>query len=153
MPNAKGFVDETMARFIGTYWGQVSTPYCAETVEAADVALFAGPIFNDYTSVGYSLLLKRDKTIIVEPDRVVVAGRRYFQCVEMAEFLAALAARVPPNEAAWVNHERMYVPPGQVVKPPRDAPLQTKVREERGVKGGGKGGCWGGAGSGGGGAL
>ena len=30
----------------GTYWGQVSTPYCAEIVEGADVYLFAGKRFN-----------------------------------------------------------------------------------------------------------
>lgn len=127
MPNAKGMVDETMERFIGVYWGQVSTPYAAEIIESADVAIFAGPIFNDYTTVGYTLLLKREKTLIIEPDRVVVANRRYFQCIHMADFLAALAKRVTPNEAAWINHQRMYVPAGELVKPAPDAPLVTKV--------------------------
>ncbi|XLR37769.1 hypothetical protein S83_022429, partial [Arachis hypogaea] len=31
-----------------------------------------GPIFNDYCSVGYSHLLKKDKAIIVKPERVVI---------------------------------------------------------------------------------
>lgn len=127
MPNAKGMVDETTERFMGVYWGQVSTPYCAETVEAADVAVFVGPIFNDYTTVGYSLLLKKEKTIIVEPDRVVIANRRYFQCIHMADFLDALAKRAPANETSWTNHQRMYVPAGALNKPAPDAPLVTKV--------------------------
>jgi pyruvate decarboxylase len=127
MPNAKGMVDETTERYIGVYWGQVSTPYCAETVEAADVAIFAGPLFNDYTTVGNSLLLKKEKMILVEPDRVVIANRRFFQCVQAADFMTALAARIPPNETAFKNHARMYVPAGQINKPAPDAPLVTKV--------------------------
>ena len=43
------FFPESYERFIGIYWGQVSTPFCAETVEASDAYIFAGPIFNDYT--------------------------------------------------------------------------------------------------------
>ncbi len=46
---ADRFFPESYQRFIGIYWGQVSTPFCAETVEASDAYLFAGPIFNDYT--------------------------------------------------------------------------------------------------------
>jgi pyruvate decarboxylase len=86
-----------------------------------------GPIFNDYTTVGYSLLIKKEKAVIVEPDRVVVAGRRFFQCVAADEFMTALAVKVKANETAWINHGRMFVPPGAVVPPPAGAPLQTKV--------------------------
>ena len=52
-------------RFLGTYWGQVSTPFCSEVVESCDSYLFAGAINNDYSSVGYSLLIKKEKTIDV----------------------------------------------------------------------------------------
>ncbi len=126
-PSAKGMVDETAPRFIGIYWGQVSTPYCAETVESADAYVFCGPIFNDYTTVGYSLLLKEDRKIVVEVDRVSVGGRRFFNCVAAADFMTALAARITPNETAWVNYERMYVPPGILVKPPPTEPLRTTI--------------------------
>ena len=36
MPNAKGLFDEQHANFIGTYWGPVGSPGCAEIVESAD---------------------------------------------------------------------------------------------------------------------
>ena len=58
----------------GTYWGAVSTPFSAEIVHSADAYLFAGPIFNDYSSVGYSLLLVEEKVVIVHPDRMIVAN-------------------------------------------------------------------------------
>ena len=48
MPAAKGQVPEIHPHFIGTYWGAISTSFCAEIVESADAYLFAGPIFNDY---------------------------------------------------------------------------------------------------------
>ncbi len=57
MPNAKGFFDESAPGFIGTYWGPVSSPGCAEVVESADAYLFAGPTFTDYTTTGYTALI------------------------------------------------------------------------------------------------
>ncbi|CAK9139989.1 unnamed protein product [Ilex paraguariensis] len=36
--------------------------------------MFAGPIVNDFSSVGYSLLLNKEKAIIVQPDRVVIGN-------------------------------------------------------------------------------
>lgn len=101
MPNAKGMVSEKLERFLGIYWGQVSSPYCAETVESSDCYLFAGPVMNDYTSVGYSLLLKPEKMIVVDGDRVSVAGKRFFSCIAMDAFLDALAKKVTFNDAAW----------------------------------------------------
>ena len=64
-PSAKGFFPESHKRFLGTYWGQVSSPYCSEVVESCDVYMFVGAIHNDYSSVGYSLLLKKEKMIDV----------------------------------------------------------------------------------------
>jgi hypothetical protein len=43
------------------YWGQVSTAYAAETVESADAYLLAGAVFNDYTTTGWTLLMKDTK--------------------------------------------------------------------------------------------
>lgn len=121
MPSGKGLVPEHLPRFIGTYWGAVSTPFCSEIVESADAYLFAGPIFNDYSSVGYSLLLKKEKAIIVQPERVVVGNGPAFGCILMKEFLSALAKRLKKNTTAHENYRRIYVPEG--------SPLQSKPKE------------------------
>ncbi|XP_068644203.1 pyruvate decarboxylase 1-like [Aristolochia californica] len=121
MPSAKGLVPETLPRFIGTYWGAVSTAFCAEIVESADAYLFAGPIFNDYSSVGYSLLIKKEKAIIVQPERVVIGNGPAFGCVLMKDFLQALAKRIKCNTTAFENYRRIFVPPG--------VPLESKPRE------------------------
>ncbi len=71
-PSAKGFFPENHKRFLGTYWGQVSSPYCSEVVESCDVYMFVGAIHNDYSSVGYSLLLKKEKMIDVSLSSLLV---------------------------------------------------------------------------------
>lgn len=72
MPSAKGLVPEDQPRFIGTYWGALSTAFCAEIVESVDSYLFAGSIFTNVSSVGYSPLLKKEKVIIGQPGRVLI---------------------------------------------------------------------------------
>jgi len=127
MPDAKGRVSESHPHFIGTYWGNVSSPYCAEIVESADAYLFAGPIFNDYSSVGYSLLIKDAKSVRVEAERVTIGASQQFGCVLMADFLSGLGKKLKQNPTSFENYRRMYIPPG--VPQPGEAtePLRTNV--------------------------
>lgn len=127
MPSAKGLVPEHHPHFVGTYWGAVSTPFCSEIVESADAYLFAGPIFNDYSSVGYSLLLKKEKAIIVQPDRVVIANGPAFGCVLMKDFLSELAKRINLNNTAYENYNRIFVPEGEPVKSTPEEPLRVNI--------------------------
>ncbi|KAK9699171.1 hypothetical protein RND81_08G157100 [Saponaria officinalis] len=127
MPSAKGLVPEHHSHFIGTYWGAVSTAFCGEIVESADTYLFAGPIFNDYSSVGYSLLLKKEKAIIVQPDRVVIGNGPAFGCVMMKDFFHELANKIKKNSTALQNHDRIFVPEGHPLKCDVKEPLKVKV--------------------------
>lgn len=127
MPSAKGLVPEHHPHFIGTYWGAVSTAFCAEIVESADAYLFAGPIFNDYSSVGYSLLIKKEKAIFVQPDRVVIGNGPAFGCVLMKDFLRELSKRIKHNATAYENYHRIYVPEGQPLKCSPKEPLRVNV--------------------------
>ncbi|DBA80991.1 TPA: Pyruvate decarboxylase 3 [Trebouxia sp. C0005] len=126
-PSAKGFFPENHKRFLGTYWGQVSSPYCSEVVESCDVYMFVGAIHNDYSSVGYSLLLKKEKMIDVDLFRVTIGGRHTFGCVNMRDFLNAMAKAVKPNSTAWDNFQRMYVPAAEVPQSAPNSPLRTNV--------------------------
>lgn len=127
MPSAKGLVPENLPRFIGTYWGAVSTAFCAEIIESADAYLFAGPIFNDYSSVGYSLLLKKEKSVIIQPDRVVIGSGPAFGCILMKDFFHALAKRLRKNTTAFENYSRIFVPEGHPLKCRADEPLRVNV--------------------------
>ncbi|TJX57856.1 pyruvate decarboxylase, partial [Soehngenia saccharolytica] len=127
MPSAKGQVSETLPHFIGTYWGAVSTAFCAEIVESADAYLFAGPIFNDYSSVGYSLLLKKEKAVIVQPNRVTVTNGPTFGCILMKDFLEALTKKLKRNTTAFENYQRIFVPHGVPLKGAPNEALRVNV--------------------------
>jgi TPP-dependent 2-oxoacid decarboxylase len=122
MPNAKGFFPEPHAQHIGTYWGSVSDVGCSEIVESADVAVFAGPIFNDYTTSGHELGLKPSNLIVVTPDTVTMAGELYSD-VDMAEFLSALAHQVSRNDGAVKAYERVRGGSVTLEASSRDGPL------------------------------
>ncbi|KAL5989572.1 Pyruvate decarboxylase 1 [Asimina triloba] len=127
MPSGKGLVPEHHPHFIGSYWGAVSTPFCGEIVESSDAYLFAGPIFNDYSSVGYSLLIKKEKSIIVQPNRVTIGDGPSLGWVFMSDFLSALAKRLKKNTTATENYRRIYVPPGVPLKLDAHEPIRVNV--------------------------
>ena len=105
----------------------MSTAFCAEIVESADVYLFVGPIFNVCNSVGYSLLLKKEKAIILQPNRVEIANGPTFGCVLMKDFLQALAKRLKCNTTAYENYHMIYVPEGHPLKCAPKEPLRVNV--------------------------
>lgn len=127
MPSGKGLVPESHPHFIGTYWGAVSTSFCGEIVESADAYIFLGPIFNDYSSVGYSLLIKKEKSVIVQPNRVTIGNGPSFGWVFMTDFLTALAKRLKRNTTAMENYRRIYVPPGIALRHDKDEPLRVNI--------------------------
>ncbi|MBW4628628.1 MAG: hypothetical protein KME49_24710 [Brasilonema octagenarum HA4186-MV1] len=130
MPNAKGMFPETHPQYIGCYWGQVSSPGCAEIIESCDAYLFAGPIFNDYTTVGWSVLIASEKLIEVQPDRVILNGQEYAQ-VYMQEFLAALAESIQPNDTSFKAFKRIHESPLPAQVLPNEAPLTTRTIREQ----------------------
>ncbi|GKB45235.1 pyruvate decarboxylase 2 [Tanacetum coccineum] len=126
-PTAKGLVPECHPHFMGTYWGVVSTTFCAEIVESADAYVVAGPMFDDGSSVGYSLLLKKEKMITVQPGRVMIGNGPTFGCILMTDFFQALAKRLKKNTTAYDNYHRIYVPEGRPLKCPPNYPLRVNV--------------------------
>jgi TPP-dependent 2-oxoacid decarboxylase len=96
MPNAKSFFPETNPQFMGIYWGSASSPGCREVVESSDAYLFAGPIFSDYTTVGFSALIQPARLVEASPERILVEGQVYHGIV-LSEFLTGLAAKLNPN--------------------------------------------------------
>ncbi len=122
MPNAKSFFDEQHPNSIGTYWGPVSSPGCSSVVESADLCVYVGAIFSDYTTTGHTMLIDRNKMIDVRTDSVVIAGETY-NGVTMRDFLRELAGRVQRNDASLQSFQR-----AQTESPtePSKEPLTTR---------------------------
>lgn len=105
MAAAKSFFPETHPGFRGLYWGAVSDPGAQELVENADAVLCLAPVFNDYSTVGWTAWPKGPHVACLDSERVTVAGHT-FDRVALAPFLDSLAARLnkhpttPPGEPA-----------------------------------------------------
>jgi indolepyruvate decarboxylase len=106
MPNAKSFFSETSPQFIGIYWGSASSPGCREVVESSDAYLFAGPIFSDYTTVGFTALIQPARLVEASPERILVEGQAYHGIV-LAEFLKELAPKLNSNHTSLEAYQRI----------------------------------------------
>jgi indolepyruvate decarboxylase len=126
MPNAKSFFPETNHQFMGIYWGSASSPGCREVVESSDAYLFAGPIFSDYTTVGFSALIQPARLVEASPERILVEGQVYHG-IELSEFLTGLASKLNANPTSLDAYLRIketahVVPPAT----PENFPLSTR---------------------------
>ena len=126
MPNAKSFFSETNPQFMGIYWGSASSPGCREVVESSDAYLFAGPVFSDYTTVGFSALIQPGRLVEASPERILVEGQVYHGIV-LAEFLAGLAAKLTVNPTSMDSYLRIkettHQPPSETNG---EQPLSTR---------------------------
>ncbi|MFZ4775580.1 MAG: thiamine pyrophosphate-binding protein [Terrimicrobiaceae bacterium] len=107
MPDAKGLIPEDHPSFIGTYWGEVGSPNCAEIVESSDCQIFAGPMFNDYTTTGWTTLTPAAKLVHAGPDFLRMPGAE-FSGIALSDFLEALAGRVTRNETSLISYRRQH---------------------------------------------
>jgi pyruvate decarboxylase/indolepyruvate decarboxylase len=106
MPNAKGFFPEDHPQYAGIYWGEVSSPQCQAIVDWSDLIVAAGPVFSDYTTVGYSAVPPRQRLLNAEP-RVVRFPDAEFTGVALADFLSDLAKKVQANDATLTQYKRL----------------------------------------------
>ncbi len=125
MADAKGVVREDHPNYIGTYWGPVSSPGCGEIVESANMYLFAGPRFTDYTTCGFSALINPDKLIHAGPDFVKLPGTTYND-IKLSDYLDGLAKKIKPNDASIKAYNRIKVQYAEEPAPEKDTPITTR---------------------------
>ncbi|WP_049577917.1 alpha-keto acid decarboxylase family protein [Streptomyces sp. SBT349] len=106
MPSAKGLFPEDHPQYAGIYWGAVSTPGCEPIVDWADVILAAGPVFTDYSTVGWTALPGADRLITAEAGSVRCTDTLYTG-VPLAAYLSALAGKVTANSTTLDQYRRM----------------------------------------------
>ncbi len=125
MPDAKGLIPEDHPSFIGTYWGEVGSPNCGEIVESSDCQIFAGPLFNDYTTTGWTTLTPAGKLLHAGPDFLRMQGAE-FSGIALAALLDGLAGRVTQNDTSLVSYRRQHDRPPEPVAAAESTPLSLK---------------------------
>lgn len=126
-PNAKGFFPENHMNYIGVFWVNISSPFTGETVTIADKYLFAGPMFNDVTTVGFTHPIVKDRLVDIQSDHVSIGTEGHYGSVLLEDFLEALIPAMPRNNKALLNWKAMYVPPGLPAAQAPNTPILTKV--------------------------
>jgi pyruvate decarboxylase/indolepyruvate decarboxylase len=106
MPNAKGFFPEDHPQYIGVYWGPASSPGCESVVDWADPIPAAGPVFNDYTTAGWTAEPPTERMISASARDVRFPDAEYTD-VAMVDFLAGLAKNVHTNGATLTRYHRI----------------------------------------------
>lgn len=72
----------------------MSSPGAQELVEKSDALICVAPVFNDYSTVGWTAWPKGDNVLLAEPNRVTVGGKTY-EGFTLREFLEELAKKAP----------------------------------------------------------
>ena len=70
MAAAKSFFPEDHPQFAGIYWGEISTPGAREIVDWSDGLLCVGPLFNDYSTVGWTAMPNSSDVLTADPTRL-----------------------------------------------------------------------------------
>jgi len=99
MAAAKGFFPEDHSGFRGLYWGEVSSPGVQALVDEAEAVICLAPVFNDYSTVGWSSVPKAATMLRADGDRVSVGGRT-FEGFTLKAFLEALGGHVSRGAAS-----------------------------------------------------
>jgi pyruvate decarboxylase len=112
MADAKGFFPEDHPQYIGIYWGPTSSPGTEAVLDWADLILGAGPVFSDYTTVGWTGQPPADRMINASARDVRFPDAEYTN-VALAEFLAGLAKNVRANDATLTQYHRIVTVPAE----------------------------------------
>ena len=126
-PAAKGSFPEDHPQFIGIFWGQVSTQAADAIVNWADAIICAGTVFTDYSTVGWTAYPDVPQ-IIAEMDHVTLTHpRSHFNRVRLGDFLSNLAEKVPRNNCAMVEYNRLRPDPPIDAAVTSQSPLTRKL--------------------------
>lgn len=106
MAAAKSFFPEDHPQYVGTYWGEVSTPGTQEIVDWSDSIMCLAPIFNDYSTVGWTAMPEGPNVLIADQKHIRMNGHD-FSDIHLRHFLSALAKKVEKRPETMVEYKRI----------------------------------------------
>ncbi|GBQ28150.1 alpha-keto acid decarboxylase family protein [Gluconacetobacter azotocaptans] len=116
MAAAKSFFPENYPNYIGTYWGEASSPGAREIFDWADGILCLGCVFNDYSTVGWTAWPRGANVVQADIGTVTLDGQ-VFDGLHLKDLLTALAARLagqPKKGATMTEYRRIVGAPASV---------------------------------------
>ena len=106
MAAAKSFFPEGHAQYVGSYWGEISSPGTAAIVDWSDGIVCIGTVFNDYATVGWTAMPSGPTVMTADIRRVQLPGHDFGQ-IHLRDFLSGLAKRVVRRDATMIEWARI----------------------------------------------
>ncbi len=108
MAAAKSFFPEDHPQYVGTYWGEISSPGAREIVDWSDGVICIGTLFNDYSTVGWTAM--PTAAITADQHRVQMEGHD-FSRIRLRDFLSALTNVVEKRDTTMIEYRRIRSEP------------------------------------------
>lgn len=125
MAHAKSFFPEEDPRYIGTFWGEISSKGVEEIVKNSDCRIYMGAVFNDYSTVGWtSHLYNEENDILFSPRHLRVAKTEY-SGFNLKSILQKLAPLVKENTTSLDQYKAKHITPSVVSPADGHSPLTT----------------------------
>lgn len=128
-PNAKSFFPEDHPQYIGHYLGTSSAPGVEAVVDLADCVLAAGPMFTDYSTVGWTTTVPSESGYIAIAENGVTTPEATYTGLPIAAVLEALVGKVERNTATIDQYNRDDVTGQQAEYTPADDSAQLTRAE------------------------
>ncbi|MCZ8227371.1 MAG: thiamine pyrophosphate-binding protein [Microcystis sp. LE19-84.1B] len=105
MAAAKSFFPEEHPQYVGTYWGEISSPGTSAIVDWSDAVVCLGAVFNDYSTVGWTAMPSGPTVLNANKDSVKFDGY-HFSGIHLRDFLSCLARKVEKRDATMAEFAR-----------------------------------------------
>ncbi|TRU20293.1 MAG: alpha-keto acid decarboxylase family protein [Microcystis aeruginosa Ma_MB_S_20031200_S102] len=105
MAAAKSFFPEEHPQYVGTYWGEISSPGTSAIVDWSDSVVCLGAVFNDYSTVGWTAMPSGPTVLNANKDSVKFDGY-HFSGIHLRDFLSCLARKVEKRDATMAEFAR-----------------------------------------------
>lgn len=105
MAAAKSFFPEEHLQYVGTYWGEISSPGTSAIVDWSDSVVCLGAVFNDYSTVGWTAMPSGPTVLNANKDSVKFDGY-HFSGIHLRHFLSCLARKVEKRDATMAEFAR-----------------------------------------------
>lgn len=105
MAAAKSFFPEEHPQYVGTYWGEISSPGTSAIVDWSDSVVCLGAVFNDYSTVGWTAMPSGPTVLNANKDSVKFDGH-HFSGIHLRDFLSCLARKVEKRDATMAEFAR-----------------------------------------------
>ena len=125
MAAAKSFFPEEHPQYVGTYWGEISSPGTSAIVDWSDGVVCLGAVFNDYSTVGWTAMPSGPTVLNANKDTVKFDGY-HFGGIHLRDFLSCLAQKVEKRDATMAEFAR-FRSPSVPVEPARSEAKLSRI--------------------------